>query len=252
MKLDQITVKSISLVMTFIFTGCASYTPTMVKMNPSGLNVSKAVKGDLTLYVEEYATPSKSEIAFDSDDLAEEGVLPLLIQVSNGRQDAWEVHDGDIVVRGDTVLKTLTPEEAASKAKRGAVGRAIGWSLIVPIIAIPVAATASAMHTSKVNKKVVADFTAKAFEGGMLESNSKRTGFLFFELPDGLEDTTGLSLDLTAKNVTTGEVVNLTAPVPAASLPSRKKASAPSVPPISSESGVREDDPTTAPFRTNP
>lgn len=224
MKRDQITFKGISLVMAFLFTGCASYTPTLVKLDTSGPNVSKAVKGDLTVYVEEYATPSKSEIAFDTD-MAEEGVLPLLIQVVNGGQEAFEIHGGDVIVRGDEVLKPLTPEEAADKASRGAVGKAIGWSLIVPIIAIPVAVTASALHTSGVNKKIVADFMAKRYEGGVIEPNSNRTGFLYLELPEGLQDTSGLSLELTAKNVGTGEVMILAARVPAASFTQKEKAS---------------------------
>jgi hypothetical protein len=251
MKRHHLIFKGIALVVGVVLTGCASYTPTLVRLDPSGPNVGKAVQGDLTLYVEEYATPSKSEIAFDTD-MAEEGVLPLLIQVANAGEEAFEVRGEDILVRGDDVLKTLTPAEAADKASRGAVGKAIGWSLIVPIIAIPVAATASALHTSGVNKKIVADFTAKAFQGGVVEPNNNHTGFLYLELPEGVEGTSGLSLELTAKNVATGEIMNLTAPVPAASFTPKKKASAPSESPSPTEPAFGEEDPTSAPFRINP
>jgi hypothetical protein len=88
----------------------------LVKLEPSGPNVSKAVEGDLTIYVEEFVSPSKSETAFDTD-MAEEGVLPLLIQVANGGEDPCEILAKDIIVRGDSVLKPLTPEEAADKAR---------------------------------------------------------------------------------------------------------------------------------------
>jgi hypothetical protein len=242
--------QGISLFIACLLTGCASYTPTLVKMDPSGPNVSKAVQGDLTLYVEEYVTPEKSEAAFDTE-MAEEGVLPLLILVENNGQQTLEVKRADILVRGDDVLKGLTPEEAADRASRGAVGKAIGWSMIVPIIAIPIAATASAMHTSKVNLKMVADFNVKAFQDGAILPNKDRSGFLFLEIEEGRQDTSGLTLEMTARNVETEEVTMITASVPAASFTQKEKATSPS------DSRPRgspywEDDPTAAPFRMSP
>ncbi|MFQ5961009.1 MAG: hypothetical protein ACE5MG_06405, partial [Candidatus Methylomirabilales bacterium] len=174
MKQSKI-VKTISVFMTCLLVGCASYTPTLVRLNPSGPNIGKAAYGDLTVYIEEYATPEKSEVAFDTD-MADEGVLPLLIRVDNSGKDTCEVKAADILVRGDTDLKALGPAEAADKASRGAVGRAIGWSLIVPIIAIPIAAAASATHTSKVNKQIVHDFSNKAFEDGAILPHQDRSG----------------------------------------------------------------------------
>jgi hypothetical protein len=201
-------------------------------MYPSGPNVNKVVQGDLTLYVEEYVTPEKSEAAFDTE-MAEEGVLPLLILVENNGQQTLEVKTADILVRGDDVLKPLTPEEAADKASRSAVGKAIGWSMIVPIIAIPIAVIASASHTSKVNLKMVADFNVKAFQDGAILPNKDRSGFpnkdrsgfLFLELEEDMQDTSGLTLEMTAKNIETGEVMTMTAAVPAATFTQKEKAS---------------------------
>ncbi len=210
--------------MACLLTGCAGYTPTLVKMYPSGPNVNKAVQGDLTLYVEEYVTPEKSEAALDTE-MAEEGVLPLLILVKNNGQQTLEVKTADILVRGDDVLKGLTPEEAVDRASRGAVGKAIGWSLIVPIIAIPVAVVASAAHTSKVNKQMVHDFSSKAFEDGAILPDQNRSGFLFFELEEGRKDLAGLRLELTAKNVSTGEVVTIASPLPAATFTPKEETS---------------------------
>ena len=240
------TLRGISLFMACLLTGCASYTPTLVKMYPSGPNVNKVVQGDLTLYVEEYVTPEKSEAAFDTE-MAEEGVLPLLILVENNGQQTLEVKTADILVRGDDVLKPLTPEEAADKASRSAVGKAIGWSMIVPIIAIPVAVIASASHTSKVNLKMVADFNVKAFQDGAILPNKDRSGFLFLEIEEGMQDTSGLTLEMTAKNIETGEVMTMTAAVPNASFTQKEKASSqdekekhPSEAPFSRSSWDRE------------
>lgn len=205
--------KGISLLMACLLVGCASYTPTMVRLDASGPNVKKVAEGDFTLYVEEYITSEKAERAFDTN-LAEEGVLPLLILLENNGDIPCEVVE--IVVQGDTPLRQLTPEEAADKAGRSAVGRAIGWSLIVPIIAIPIAAATSAGHTSKVNNQMVADFTAKAFLDEVIQPNKDFSGFVYFELEEERQDLAGLTLEMTAKNIVTQELTTITTPLPAA------------------------------------
>lgn len=209
---------------SLIFTGCASYAPSLVRLNPSGPNVKKETKGDLSLYLDEYATPEKSERAFDTD-LATQGVLPLMILVENNGQQPYEVKSMDIVVRGDTALKGLSPEETAGRAGRSAVGRALGWSLIVPIISIPVAVAASAIHTNKVNEQIVRDFAAKWFPDGVIMPNKELSGFLFFELEEGRKDLAGLTLEMAAKNVGTGEVVKISTPLPNATFTQQTQAS---------------------------
>ena len=102
-----------------------------------------------------------------------------------------------------------------SKAKRDAILKALGWSLIVPIISIPVAVAASAIHTDSVNKKIVQDFAAKTFPKGVIPPNNERSGFLFFELEEGQKDLAGLNLELTARNIVTEETVTISVPLPA-------------------------------------
>lgn len=217
------TFKGFSVCMALLLAGCASYAPSLVKLDPSGPNVTNSANGGLTVYVEEYATPEKSRQAFDAD-LAKQRVLPLLILVENGMQEPCEVRVSDISVQGNKVLKALTPEEAAKKAKRGAVGRALGWSLIVPIISIPIAAVASATHTSKVNKQILHDFQVKALQDGVVMPNKDHSGFLFFELDKEQKDLSGLSLEMTARNTVTGELVTLSTPLPPANFTPKEKA----------------------------
>lgn len=196
------------------FGGCASYSPSLVRMDKFGPDTVKQTEGDLCIYMEEYASEKKCETAFDTD-LYDEGVLPLLIMVENNGQQPYEVKGMDIVVRDeDNVLKALTPEEAASKAKRSAVGRAIGWSLIVPIVAIPVAAVASASDTKKVNKQIINDFKAKGFQEGVIMPNKTLSGFLFIEVDKEREDLSDLRIEMTASNVDTGELTTITTPLP--------------------------------------
>lgn len=202
------------LFIALFFGGCASYRPSLVRMDKLGPNTVKHTEGDLCVYLEEYATEEKCETAFDTD-LYDEGVLPLLIMVENNGQQPYGVKVMDIVVRDeDNVLKTLTPKEAASKAKRSAVGRAIGWSLIVPIVAIPVAAVASASDTGKVNKQIINDFTAKSFQEGVIMPNKTLSGFLFIEVDKEREDLSDLKLEMTASNVDTGELTRISTSLP--------------------------------------
>lgn len=102
------------LMLTVIFaSGCATYDPVVkglpARLDPAAPHVVKATNADLTLYVEEYATPAKSEAAFDTK-LAEEGVLPLLLLGRNGGQHDYEVKATGIVLRGKTVLNALSAE----------------------------------------------------------------------------------------------------------------------------------------------
>ncbi len=208
----------ITLFTVFIFAGCASYTPSLAKLDISGPDVNREIKGDLAVYVEEYATEEKCKRAFDTN-LAEEGVLAVLLLVENKGIDPYEVKATDVTACVDAAcLKPLKPAEAAGKAKRSAVGRALGWSLIVPIIGIPLAVAASADHTDKVNKQIVQDFAAKSFTAVEVAAHEKQSGFLFYKLDKGRADLIGMRLELMAKNKSNGEVVKIAVPLPSASL----------------------------------
>jgi hypothetical protein len=207
-----------------LLTGCASYAPSLVRLNPSGPAVKKAVNGHLTVYVEEYATQEKSERAFDTS-LAAEGVLPILVGLENNGQESYELKLSDFSVRGEKPLRALTPEEAAAKAYRSAVGRVLGWSLIVPIVTILVVAAVSALHTNKVNKQIGRDFAAKAFPDEPVMPHKEQSGFLFFELENGRKDLTGLILDVAVKTGAAAEIVTVSVPLPEASFTTARKAS---------------------------
>ena len=207
------------LVIGLVLSGCASYSPSLVRLEATGPTTSRQASGDITIYVDEFATPEKSEKAFDTNLVKEEGVLPVLIQVQNNSQHPYVVQKMDIILQeigSNTALPPLTPEQTAKKAKKNAVTRAIGWSLIVPIVSIPIAVTASAIHTSKVNKQIVQDFSAKGFPDGTIMPNKEQSGFLFFQLPKGRKDLSGLNLQVTPRKEGTGEFLTITSPLPPA------------------------------------
>jgi hypothetical protein len=83
------------------------------------------------------------------------------------------------------------------------------------------------IHTGKVNKSIVQDFTAKAFKDGELKPHEKRSGFLFFELPKEQKALNGPRLDLTATNLATHHQVMLTTSLLAGSLSAKQEESTP-------------------------
>ena len=119
--------QGLALCMTLFSAGCATYTPKIVGIpETTGPGVMTKAQENLTLSVEAYATEEKSKRVFDTD-LADKGVIPLLVTVQNVGQEPYQVHSTDFVLRdGDTVMQMLSPEEASRKAKRDAVGRAVG------------------------------------------------------------------------------------------------------------------------------
>lgn len=217
-------VRGFWLLAAFFIVGCATLDPATVRgpirLDPMGPNVRRATNAKMTLYVEEYATAEKSEVAFGTR-LTEEGVLPLLILVENRREQGYGVKARDIIARGDKALKALTPEETAGKVEQLAGGKASLW---VPVIAIPIAAVAEARHTSQIKKQLDQDFAVKGFADGIIMPNEERSGFLFFELEAGRKDLRGLSLRMTAGNIVTEDPVIIDVPLPETSFPPKKEA----------------------------
>ena len=194
------------------FHGCASYTPTLVRLIPSGPDTKKAENGDLTVYAEEFVTGEKSQRAFDAN-MPAEGVLPILISVENTGQKPFDVNVADVCLRGEKPFKLLAPEDAALRAQRGTAARALGWSMIVPIITIPFAIGASAIHTGDVNQQIVRDFVAKGLPDGAVLPNKEKSGFVFFESEGSHKDVVGMTLEVTVRNTDTGEPISVQIPL---------------------------------------
>jgi hypothetical protein len=196
-----------------ILGGCATYTPSLAKLDATGAGATKQSVSDVTVFVDEYVTKAKSEKTFDMD-LRSDGVLPLLVTLQNGGKLPVDIKTMDITLRDGTAsAKLLSPEEAATKAKKSAAGRAIGWSLIVPIISIPIAATASVMHTNKVNRQIMEDFTAKSFASETVAPGKEKSGFLYFDIDKLRSEFAGLVLEMKMKIEGAADPITISAPL---------------------------------------
>jgi len=219
MKQNIIT-QALPLALAFTLVGCGPpYTPTILKLDPTGPNVWKQTVGDLTLYVEEYAAEGKWKEAFVLD-LATEEVLPLLIKVTNSGKASYEVKSKDIVVRGQSILNRFDAEKAATKLQTSvlaatAVGAGTGI-LLLPLAPLFGGVLAASTYTR--NKQIIENLVDKKFEQGVILPHSSREGFLYFELYKDRKDLSNLIIELTARNTVTGRTLAISAPVPPVSL----------------------------------
>jgi|GEM_PF-3346944 len=203
------------------FSGCATYTPCALRMDQPGPQAKECVNGDLAMFVEEFASTEKSKRAFDAA-MNEKGILPILLKVENRGEVDFRIRRKDITVGSGIPLKPLNPEEAAKRIKRNAVGQAIGLSLIVPIITIPVVVAGTISQTNKVNKQISEDFSAKTYPDGILKAGNEQWGFVFFEMDKERPNLDGLQLTLKAENLASGEWVEIATPLPPAAFKVRK------------------------------
>ncbi len=77
----------------------------------------------------------------------------------------------------------------------------------MPIVAIPAAATLSAVNTMTVNKKLHQDFDRKGFPEGVIEKGKRISGFVFYQLEGETKSLRGLTFELKAKNMATNQPV---------------------------------------------
>jgi len=190
-----------------------AYRPTLRRLDPVGSNSTKVSSENLVAYVEEYATPNKSERAFDAD-LAEAGILPVLLLLENRGKSPYQITEIELRDEKGHALKRLAADEAASQVRRGGIREAVGWSLVVPIVTIPLAAGLSAAHTADVNSEISRDIKRKTFEQENLNENTQRSGFVFYQLESDRRKLTGLRLVIQALNLETNHLISISSPLP--------------------------------------
>ena len=197
----------------FCYSCDAHYQPTLTRFDPIGANSRKATAGDLVFYVEEYASVEKAERAF-ATDMVKEGILPILVLTRNTGTKKYQIDQGDFTLHAADRIQHATAADAAKKAEREYLKPAIGWSLVVPIITIPVAIALSAHDTHTGNQKIREDFQKKAFRGGTLESGKELSGFLFFKVEPELARIPAMMLEVNTKSLDNGEPIHVSIQLP--------------------------------------
>jgi len=198
-----------------IFSGCAGFTPGL-RYPEIGRQEStvKEVQDGLEMSVAEFASPHKSQGAFNAD-IAPYGVLALLVRAENTGNQIYMVQRRNIkVFLGDKPLPSLPSEAAADQgAAREYFGKALFWAILPgPLnifFALPgiAAFTASVAHTSGVNRRVQQHFVDMQFNDAFLRPNQMVAGFLYFALPDGVQKLEKLTIEAEASETQSGKAI---------------------------------------------
>jgi len=173
-----------------VLVGCATFEPGLRHQDLTNARqpTVRAAQEGLEVSVEEFASATKSQKAFDAD-LASYGVLPLLIRVENAGSSNYTVqrHHIKAFVDGQPLSQLVGTQAASEAGTREYAGKALGWTVATGPFAIllwPATIAGSAAHTASVNRRIEQHFESLAFNDALLKPNQTAAGFVYFKLPD--------------------------------------------------------------------
>lgn len=196
------------LVACLLASGCASFRPALDQralLGGSRIPTVEQTTEGIKLSVEEFATPQKSKLAFDSD-VASSGIVPLLLRLENkGAANYKIVPDSVKVLIDNQPLTRLNGEQAAKEAAtRDYVGKALGWTVLAgpfAILAWPGTIVGSAVHTRNVNSRIVKHFETLEFTGAIARPNQPVGGFLYYQIPSDTKILQNIAATKAIKNL---------------------------------------------------
>lgn len=222
------------LIACMLVSGCASFRPGLDQQALLGgtriPTTEQTIEG-VTLSIEEFATPAKSKLAFDSD-VASSGVVPLLIRIENKTPSDLKIPaDAVKVYIENQPLSRLDGEKAATEAAtRDYVGKALGWTVLAgpfAILAWPGTIIGSAVHTRNVNSRIIQHFKILEFTSSIARPNQPVSGFVYSQIPadtkllQNIAETKAiqnLRVELTATGEQEAQSVRFDVPLPVLNL----------------------------------
>lgn len=212
--------KVLSILVLFAFGGCASFEPglRLQDLHRPRQPTAKATQESVEVSVEEFISPNKSQMMFDTD-LAAQGVYAFLMRVENGGSGKYTARRADIKasMKGQP-LTALMPREAATQAATSEyVGKALGWTIAAGPFAIllwPFTIGASAVHTHGVNKRIEAYFDASSFQDALLAPKQTALGFVYFKLPEDNKNLEQITVETEIMEEGSGEKLSYKLDIP--------------------------------------
>jgi hypothetical protein len=203
--------RSLVIGICLVSVGCASFEPglRLQELNAPRQPTAKATQEGLEVSVEEFITPDKSLMAFDTE-LSGSGVLALLMKVENSGAEKYVAKRDDIRAFLDgQPLTPLTAREAASQAATSEyVGKALGWTVAAGPFAIllwPVTIGASTIHTQGVNKRIIQYFEGTKYQDALINPKQTAMGFVYYKLPDRVSRLENFVVEAEAVGDTSGK-----------------------------------------------
>ena len=148
-----------------------------IKQEQEGVSVS----------IEEFASRKKSLQAFDSD-LADHGILPLLMRIDNNSSAIRRIRQIDVnAALAGVPLQAVYGEQVADQAATSEyAGKAAAWTLATGPLAIgfwPATIAGSAAHTAGVNRRIRQHFANMELVDTILKPRQSVAGFVYFRMP---------------------------------------------------------------------
>lgn len=176
-------------IIALIFGGCASYTTQSLDLNREHPLRVTYNSENFQITVLPIITKEDGKRVFDRDDLNRKGLIPIYVSISNLGSNSIVIKSVSLIDSLGNSYKQLTPTEAAESVKKSLVGRAAAWFLLSPI-----AAVASAAHTSSVNERIVNDLVEKQFKMTPISPREMRSGYVYFEVNEKTNSLDGFKL----------------------------------------------------------
>lgn len=183
--------KIAALVLSCLFTGCASFEPRLRSHDVLGDRVPtvKAERENLVIAIEEFVSEEKSRQAFDAD-VAAQGVMAILMSAHNKSSKRYKISAQAVAVTlNDQSLVSLSGQQAADLAATSEyAGKAFLWTAAMGPFALifwPATVASSASHTQSVNQRIRNHFTVMEFTDSVLMPGQREAGFLYLKLPNG-------------------------------------------------------------------
>jgi len=172
----------IIVLISYIFSGCASYHS--IRQAPLSTNPiaqqNKRINDDIESMVYPITTQSMQKQIFDND-LIEKGYLPVQISILNKKDcNVTFNKEGIVLLTPEEIVIPRTSNLKVAMDTDKSIGRTVGWTVGFGVIGL----IPSAMNVSKTNKRIQADYVAKAPIEGNLIPGGLVDGILFFKLPE--------------------------------------------------------------------
>lgn len=197
------------IVLLFAGIGCSSYHSTRqapLSINPIAQQAKKVNKG-IESMVFPITTQSMQKQIFDND-LVGKGYLPVQISILNKKdRNVTFSRDGVVLLTPEDIVipRTLNLDVARDTDK--SIGRTVAWTVGFGVFGL----VPSAINVSKTNKRIQADYVAKAPIEGNLVPGGLVDGILFFKLPEEeIKTLNGYKVNIVLRDELTNEDINIT------------------------------------------
>ena len=164
-----------------ILGGCSQGFNHQIGSLPPPVATAKEVRAGVEVSVEEFVSATKARLALGVD-VAQHGILALLLRVENKSNSDYKAPNGHIKAYLDRVA---LPRIYGYKAARQVASQGYWWKAPLTIAAIPLGLFIYPTTVTLVDRRVEHHFERIEFTDKLLKPNDVALGFVYFKIPGG-------------------------------------------------------------------